>query len=241
VRALLVELMPLEHAPAHLRLAFHDAGTYDVNTHSSGANGSIRLPEELTRGANTGWGHACLELLGEAKTHYPQLSWADLIAVGAAAAIQKCGGPAIEVGLGRLDSPEPAPTNRLPGGFEGAPMLKRIFARMGLSTQDLVVLSGAHVLGHTQRQPFTPNPWRFSNDYFVQLIEKNGNPILSTDTALLHDPELRPFVERYAADEACFFEDFAAALKRLTWLGYAADRDAPASTTRFKPSASIVT
>jgi plasmid stability protein len=54
VREYLVELMPIEHAPAHLRLAFHDAGTYDTRTNSGGAHGAVRLPEELNRADNTG-------------------------------------------------------------------------------------------------------------------------------------------------------------------------------------------
>src|SRR5438874_2674517 len=39
--------MPLEHAPAHLRLAFHDAGTFDERTGTGGAHGTVHLPEEL--------------------------------------------------------------------------------------------------------------------------------------------------------------------------------------------------
>jgi L-ascorbate peroxidase len=222
VREFLVELMPLEHAPAHLRLAFHDAGTFDARTRTGGAHGTVHLPEELQRGDNTGWGHACMELLAEARASYPALSWADLIAVGGAAAVQKCGGPVIQIGLGRSDAAVPAPPHRLPGGYEGAVLLKALFARMGLGARELVALSGAHTLGHTQRHPFTPDPWVFSNAYFVQLLAQNESALLGTDTALLRDPELRPFVELYAADEARFRADFADAFRRLTWLGNSA-------------------
>ncbi|KAL0334584.1 UNVERIFIED_CONTAM: L-ascorbate peroxidase 3 [Sesamum radiatum] len=41
-------------APIMLRLAWHDAGTYDVNTKTGGPNGSIRNEEEYTHGANSG-------------------------------------------------------------------------------------------------------------------------------------------------------------------------------------------
>jgi L-ascorbate peroxidase len=220
VRDYLVELMPIEHAPAHLRLAFHDAGTYDAATHTGGAHGAIRLPEELQRGDNTGWGHACLELIAEVKAGYPCLSWADLVAVGGAAAVQKCGGPVIQIGLGRTDATVPSPAHRLPGGYEGAGLLQAMVARMGLGARELVALSGAHTLGHTQRRPFTPDPWVFSNGYFVQLLAQTESGLLGTDTALLDDPELRPLVELYAADEARFRADFADAFRRLTWLGY---------------------
>jgi L-ascorbate peroxidase len=219
VREFLVQLMPLEHAPAHLRLAFHDAGTYEQRTATGGAHGAVRLPEELQRGANTGWGHACIELLAEAKASFPSVSWADLVALGGAAAVEKCGGPVMQIGLGRTDTSAAAPPHRLPGGYESAELLRAMFARMGLGARELVALSGAHTLGHTQRRPFTPNPWVFSNAYFTQLLAQNEGTLIGTDTALLDDPELRRFVEVYAADEACFLADFANAFRRLTWLG----------------------
>jgi L-ascorbate peroxidase len=217
VREYLVELMPLEHAPAHLRLAFHDAGTYDVKTNTGGAHGTVHLAEELQRGDNTGWGQPCIALLAEVKATYPTISWADLIALGGAAAVQKSGGPVIEVGLGRTDGTEPAPRNRLPAGYEGAALLKTMFTRMGLGPRELVALSGAHTLGFTQRRPFTPHPWAFSNAYFTQLLSQPG--LLNTDTALVDDPDLRPYVERYATNEQSFRSDFADAFRRLTWLG----------------------
>ena len=44
----------------------------------------------------------------------------------------------------------------------------------------------------------------FSNSYFVTLLAAPDSMILGTDQALVHDPELRPFVELYAQDEARF-------------------------------------
>jgi L-ascorbate peroxidase len=220
VREFLVELMPVEHAPAHVRLAFHDAGTYDAQSGTGGAHGSVHLREELQRADNTGWGQACMELLAEAKEQYPSISWADLVALGGAAAIQKCGGPVIRIGLGRTDALEAAPRNRLPSGYEGVGLLKRMFARMGLQPRDLVVLSGAHTLGHTQRKPFTHDPWVFTNSYYTQLLAREGPALLNTDSALLDDPELRPFVELYAEDQDRFLVDFADAYYRMTWLGH---------------------
>jgi L-ascorbate peroxidase len=219
VRHFLLELMPIEHAPSHLRLAFHDAGTFDARSGNGGAHGTVRLTEEVRRAENTGWGQQCLALLAEAQQEFPTLSWADLVAVGAAAAVQKCGGPVIELGLGRTDGLVPAPAHRLPGGYEGAQMLKTMFAKKGLSLQELVALSGAHTLGHTQRKPFTPEPWQFSNSYYMQLLAQPELSTLPTDRSLLDDPELRALVELYASDETRFREDFALALRHLTWLG----------------------
>src|SRR5262249_377270 len=81
VRAYFIDTMPPDRAHALLRLAFHDAGTYDVTTHTGGAHGAIRLPEQLARAENTGWSAARIERLAAAKGRYHQLSWADLIAV----------------------------------------------------------------------------------------------------------------------------------------------------------------
>ena len=93
-----------------------------------------------------------------------------------------------------------------------------------------MALSGAHTLGYTQRRSFTPEPWVFSNAYFIQLLAQNKSALLGTDTALLDDPELRQFVELYAADESRFLADFAEAFTRLTWLGNDG-RDSDGSTT----------
>jgi L-ascorbate peroxidase len=220
VREFLVELMPIELAPSLVRLAFHDAGTYDQASGTGGAHGTVHLTEELRRADNTGWGQECMALLEEARLAYPSLSWADLIALGGTAAVQKTGGPVIEIGLGRTDGSQVAPPHRLPGGYEGATMLKTMFARMGLSQRDLVALTGAHTLGFTQRKPFTGDPWVFSNSFFTQLVELKGSPLLQTDTAMLEDPELRPYVELYAQDADQFWEDFADAYRRMSWLGY---------------------
>jgi L-ascorbate peroxidase len=222
IREDLMACMPLEEAPAFLRLAFHDAGTYDVKTHTGGAGGAIHLAAELSRGENAGWGSTCVGLLNDVKGRFPEISWADLVAIGGAAAVAKCGGPVIEVGIGRIDATEPAPEHRLPTSDEGAARLKAHFGGMGLGPRDLVALSGGHTLGKANGRPFTRDYLHFSNDYFVSLLGQDDDPeigLLPSDRALLDDPELRPYVELYARDEAAFVQDFAEAFRRMTLLG----------------------
>jgi len=220
LREYLIDLMPLEHAPAHLRMAFHDAGTFDASNNTGGMHGAIRLTDVVRRSENTGWGQECLALLEMARERFPEVGWADLIAIGAAAAVQKTGGPVIELGFGRTDATEPSPVHKLPGGYEDARLIRRIFARMGLDVRELVALSGAHTLGHLQRLTFTTDTYVFSNSYFRTLLaHERGILRLNTDDALLQDPELMHYVTLYAADETTFFADFAAALRKLTWLG----------------------
>ncbi|WOL16891.1 putative L-ascorbate peroxidase 4 [Canna indica] len=50
-------------APILLRLAWHDAGTFDVNTKTGGPNGSIRHVEECTHSSNAGL-EIAIDLLG---------------------------------------------------------------------------------------------------------------------------------------------------------------------------------
>jgi L-ascorbate peroxidase len=221
VRTYIRDRLPLERAPAQLRLAFHDAGTYDVRTHSGGAHGAIHLLAELKRLENSAM-TVCVDLLGQTKSAYPAVSWADLVALGGAAAVEKCGGPTIRVGLGRIDAAEPAPEHRLPTTQDGPTQLRTLFERMGLGSRELVLLSGAHTLGHAGGRPFTNEPFTFSNGYFRALLESASDPargLLASDRALLDDPELRELVQEYAEDEAAFFTDFANAYRRLTWLG----------------------
>lgn len=93
---------------------------------------------------------------------------------------------------------------------------------MGLSMQDLVALSGGHTLGGSPDRPFTPDRYAFSNSYFQCLLQDENNPaldLLGTDRILVEDPELRLYVERYAADEQRFFDEFSQAYQKLVWLG----------------------
>ncbi|ONM60324.1 L-ascorbate peroxidase 2 cytosolic [Zea mays] len=98
---------------------------------------------------------------------------------------------------------------------------------MGLSDQDIVALSGGHTLGrcHKERSGFegawTTNPLVFDNSYFKELLsgDKEGLLQLPSDKALLSDPVFRPLVEKYAADEKAFFDDYKEAHLKLSELG----------------------
>ncbi|KAL5554764.1 hypothetical protein UlMin_042165 [Ulmus minor] len=109
-----------------------------------------------------------------------------------------------------------------------APDLRDIFYRMGLSDKDIVALSGAHTLGraHPERSgfdgPWTVEPLKFDNSYFVELLKGVSEPLLKlpTDNALLDDPKFHPYVELYAKDEDAFFKDYAESHKKLSELGF---------------------
>ncbi|KAH7519905.1 hypothetical protein FEM48_Zijuj08G0087000 [Ziziphus jujuba var. spinosa] len=214
-------------APIMLRLAWHDAGTYDAKTKTGGPDGSIRNEEELNHSANNGL-RIALSFCEEVKAKHPNITYADLFQLAGVVAVEVTGGPTIEFVPGRKDSVESPEEGRLPDAKQGVSHLKDIFYRMGLSDKDIVALSGGHTLGkaHPERSgfdgPWTREPLKFDNSYFVELLEGESEGLLKlpTDTALLEDPVFRNYVELYAKDEDAFFNDYAVSHKKLSELGF---------------------
>ncbi|XP_008236006.1 PREDICTED: L-ascorbate peroxidase 3, peroxisomal [Prunus mume] len=214
-------------APLMLRLAWHDAGTYDAKTKTGGPNGSIRTEEEYSHGSNNGLKKA-IDFCEEVKSKHPRISYADLYQLAGVVAVELTGGPAIDFCPGRKDSKISPKEGRLPDAKRGAPHLREKFYRMGLSDKDIVALSGGHTLGraHPERSgfdgPWTKEPLQFDNLYFVELLngESEGLLKLPTDAALVEDPEFRKYVDLYAKDEDAFFRDYAESHKKLSELGF---------------------
>ncbi|KAF5754709.1 putative L-ascorbate peroxidase [Helianthus annuus] len=223
-------------APIMLRLAWHDAGTYDVNTKTGGPNGSIRTEEEYSHGSNNGLKIA-IDFCEEIKSKHPRITYADLYQLAGVVAVEVTGGPTVDFVPGRQDSTVSPKEGRLPNATKGAPHLRDIFYRMGLSDKDIVALSGGHTLGraHPERSgfegPWTREPLKFDNSYFIELLkgESEGLLKLPTDIALLDDPAFRPYVDLYAKDEDAFFNDYALSHKKLSELGFT-----PSSKTVIK-------
>lgn len=214
-------------APIMLRLAWHDAGTYDAQTKTGGPNGSIRNEEEYTHGANSGLKIA-LELCEGVKAKHPKITYADLYQLAGVVAVEVTGGPDISFQPGRKDSNVCPREGRLPDAKKDFQHLRDVFYRMGLSDKDIIALSGGHTLGraHPERSgfdgPWTQEPLKFDNSYFVELLkgESEGLLKLPSDKTLLEDPEFRRYVELYAKDEDAFFRDYAESHKKLSELGF---------------------
>lgn len=232
--------------PIAMRMAWHGSGTYDKNTCTGGINGAtMRFEPESTDPDNAGL-HIIRALLEPVKQNNPGLSYADLWAVAAVAAIEFLGGPTVPFNFGRTDDADGrrCPANgRLPDALEGADHLRAVFGRMGFNDQEIVALSGGHTLGrcHSVRSgfdgPWTSKPLRFDNEYFVNLIRLDwvkrdwDGPLqyedkqtgklmmLATDIALIQDPIFKKHVETYARDKDQFFRDFARAYGKLISLG----------------------
>jgi len=183
------------------------------------------------------------------------LSAADLWALAANVAIKVMGGPHVPTRFGRVDAKSSAASvssqvGRLPDGDKGVDHLREIFHAKGFTDRQIVALSGAHTVGgcKADRSGFeghwTENPHVFDNGYFREMLAKKyepmtvaatGNPqhkhwwsrtvMLVSDLALLEEPAFRIWVEKYAEDQALFFEDFAAAWHKMQELGYANLKD----------------
>ncbi|CAN1169273.1 Putative L-ascorbate peroxidase 6 [Linum perenne] len=166
IRGEVRKVMTKGKAAGVLRLAFHDAGTFEISGKSGGMNGSIIY--ELSRPENTGLNKSVKA------SFYLSVSWADMIALSGAEAVSICGGPTIPLQIGRMDSMEPDAEGRLPEETLDASGLKQCFQRKGFSTQELVALSGAHTLGSKG----FGNPVVFDNSYYKILLQK---PWMSSD------------------------------------------------------------
>lgn len=214
-------------APVILRLAYHDAGTFSAAAGNGGANASIQF--ELDRPENTGLkrGWKLIEQIQDNLKKTPaqgKLSNADLIAVAGAYAVQICGGPSIDVPIGRVDATAADPEGRMVSEKAGITALIDNFAEKGLGSKDLVVLSGAHTLGGKG----FGDPVTFDNAYYTALLAKpwlnpNDNMAsmigLPSDHVLPDDPECLKYIQTYADDQELFFRDFAKAYAQLTSLG----------------------
>jgi len=145
VAAALQRAVPAGKAPAVLRLAFHDAGTYNAALGTGGPNASVLF--ELERPESFGLKRGLRPVQDAAEllkgTAAERLSFADLIQLAGAHAVAVTGGPAIAVPLGRVDTAAADPEGRMPEETLDGPALKAHFAAAGFSARELVALSGA--------------------------------------------------------------------------------------------------
>lgn len=155
--------------PLLVRLAWHDAGTYNQDAANAGAwpagngaIGTIRFDKEITAGPNAGLDKA-VRFLTPIKEACPLVSWADLIQMGSATSIAASGGPVIDMIYGRVDGDATPAGAEEPFGlpdalpdFGGPPEvakdpaahLRFVFNKYNnMGDREIVALSGAHTLG----------------------------------------------------------------------------------------------
>ena len=159
--------------PLMVRMAFHDAGTYDAKSKTGGANGNMFHDEVLARPDQAGLKFAVdtvrdMQTKGNHLT--ARLSLADLCQLAGIAAIEYTGGPVIPFRVGRkdVDAANLPPDGLLPNPYEPEKVMGT-FHRMGFNEQEYVALMGTHSLGraHEDRSGFegkwVENPFVFDN------------------------------------------------------------------------------
>ncbi|KAK8642339.1 hypothetical protein V6N13_011686 [Hibiscus sabdariffa] len=97
------------------------------------------------------------------------VSCADILAIGARDAIVVSGGPYWEVPNGRKDGriSLASDTRQLPSPVSNITQLKQNFGQKGLSTKDLVALSGGHTLGFSHCSSFQNRIHNFNTTHDV--------------------------------------------------------------------------
>lgn len=159
------------------------------------------------------------------------LSYSDLIQLGGYTAVEYCGGPSMLFKMGRLDvETEGEASNALAivadSQHENAVMVKK-FDLMGLQPEEYVAIMGAHTLGFAsddnkgKKGRWTMNPYVFDNTYFKEVLIGHDSIYLKTeaDLNLLHEPNLKEWVEAYAQDQNLFFENYARAHVKISERG----------------------
>jgi len=226
--------------PIMVRLAWHDSGTYDKTKTAfpdmGGANGSIIYAPEINHGANNGLNKA-VNFLKPFKSDYPLISWADLIQMASAVAIEHAGGPRIDMIYGRadVDGPEACPgrTSRGTGDNAGLPdaeppygckavdaatHLRNIFHRMGFSDQEIVALSGAHTLGRAFKERSGTVPEGYGEANACPYTKAVGLcPVRHDGAAGVGMPGGRSWTKQWLKFDNSYFRDYVAKDPHLAW------------------------
>ena len=187
-----------------IRLTWHDSGTFDQRisswTECGGAIGSIRFKPELSYGANAGSAKA-VNYLKPFAEKYPSVSWAVLIQMASAVAVEVMGGPEIEMKYGRVAAtgtkacvdgasrvgfagnaglPDAMPPFGS-GANEPDQHLREVFTKkMGFTDQEFVAISGAHTVGRVFKDrsgacPFGyTNPTKITNSEVIARHDRNS-------------------------------------------------------------------
>ncbi|KAK9003193.1 hypothetical protein V6N11_060759 [Hibiscus sabdariffa] len=155
-------------AASLLRLHFHDCFVNASHSLTCSTNNMLLLDDtedfvgEKTAPPNLNSlrGFEVIDAIkSELESVCPQtVSCADILATVARDSVVISGGPSWEVEMGRKDSlgaSKEAAANNIPGPNSTVPILVAKFQNVGLSFNDMIVLSGAHTLGMARCSTFS--------------------------------------------------------------------------------------
>ncbi|KAL3426652.1 ligninase h2 precursor (peroxidase) [Phlyctema vagabunda] len=217
-----------------IRLGFHDAGTWSKTTGYGGADGSIILAGEMTRGENNG----LQEIVAVTQGWYNKYksygaSMADIIQMGATVATVVCPlGPRVRSFIGRKDSTKPNADGLLPDVFASADSLIKLFEDKTIKAHGLTALLGAHTTSQqrfvdpsraTDPQDSSPGVWDVL--FYGQTIGTVPTPPrvfkFPSDVALAAHPKIVDEWKEFAGPggQSHWNEDYAREYVRLSLLG----------------------
>lgn len=235
--------------PVLIRLAWHEAGTWDKDKKDGFPNdASMQFAPECKHAANAGLDGARKALEPIFKKH-PGLTRADLWTLAACIAVEEMGGPTIKWRSGRTDASGPEqcpPDGRLPDAHQGQQHIRDVFVkRMGFTEEETVALIGAHTVGECHRDrsgyvgPWTFDPLGFDNAFFTILLENDWIVdtryeklqftdsatrklmMLPADVALILDPKMKRICQQFT-NQDIWHAAFARAFQKLLELGVSA-------------------
>ena len=218
-------LMQERCAPTVLRLALHDALTFDATTRIGGPNGSIRMEREQGHAGNEGLQAMVDRLEGLRKDLGGEMSFADLLHLGAAVAAEMIGGGRVAFRSGRKDKRACPPRGRLPDS-DSPGSLEAVGRRAGLSIRQTVALAGYHPFAGAwgQAEAFEKEwksaPSCMGNTVYKEIL-KGGDGLPTALSSLAQDPALKGLVEEFALDEGAWLRSYGEALSAASELGLA--------------------
>mgnify|MGYP000389159692 CR=1 FL=1 len=193
----------------------------------------LRFNTELQRAKNPQLS-AAIKLVEDVKENgnhiTAMLSFSDLLQLGGYTAVEYCGGPSMIFRMGRKDvETEGEASNALTitdAHHENSVMVSK-FDMMGLEPEEYVAIMGSYTMGFAsddnkgKKGRWTMNPYVFDNSYFKEVLVGHDSRYLKTegDLRLLHDSDLKEWVEKYAEDQELFFENYAKAHVKISERG----------------------
>ena len=219
--------------PQSLRVAMMDALSFNPVRRTGGpcANWKIRKFAKMERNKGLSSTFTLTKSFTEEYGNHitAMLSVSDLIQIGGASAVEYCGGPYINVKIGRKDVEDDSrlPENTdLPSTDSTLSEIKQKYSQLGFSAEETVALFGSRTLGmfgnDESNKParWSRNPFVFDNNYYEELIDSKSEFIRTpSDLALLQDSEYNDLVGIFARDQERFFDSFSAAYLKMSELG----------------------
>ena len=218
--------------PQLLRIAMSDALTFNPKIETTGPRAHFNFNKFRKLKVNSGLNNAfkiVKEIKEEGNHITERLSISDLIQLGGASAVEYCGGPFIDLKVGRQDLEDEhflADSTSFPELEMSSSDIRAKYSEQGFSDELIVALFGYRTLGFVsnkddhKEERWTRNPWVFDNNYFEELLDQNS-PYVKTgsDLALVNDNEFIKWVETFARNQNHFFDSFVQAYQKMSELG----------------------